>query len=216
MLKKLQCIFTSEHYVQVQGALSNTYRNFEMLENVQCIFTCVHYAHNCRTSGNMTKTAPTPQAALSPEAAVPPHAAAPSGTPHDILEGIANYEDLDSVSLSNEDISLEDHLSEGAGVSPVSTVSLGGAPPSRSAPRSSVPSSCSGSTQSRPSKKRKEMDDPLYAHINDISQKMATWKPLDSDEHFALSLVNYMQKVKEQEKLEMRMKVLQVIKDYTN
>lgn len=60
------------------------------------------------------------------------------------------------------------------------------------------------------------MDDPLYAHINDISQKMATWKPLDSDEHFALSLVNYMQKVKEQEKLEMRMKVLQGIKDYTN
>lgn len=48
------------------------------------------------------------------------------------------------------------------------------------------------------------------------SEKVVAWKPLDSDEYFAMSQVSYLRKVQEDVKLEMRMKVMQAIQDYMN
>ncbi|XP_077536928.1 uncharacterized protein LOC144149252 [Haemaphysalis longicornis] len=171
------------------------------------------------TSGNMTKAAseamPPPPAGSLPPAVPPPHAAARAETPMEILENIVNYEDLETVSLlSDEDGGALSGDAFSSGSVPCSSVP---SPSSSSVPSpscSSVQSSCGGSALRRPSKKRKDTDDPLYTHINDISEKLAAWKPLDSDEYFAMSLVSSMRKVHDDVKLEMRMKVMQAVKDY--
>lgn len=123
--------------------------------------TCVRYAHNHRTSGNMTKAAaaseatPPPPAGSPPPAVPPPHAAARAETPMQILENIANYEDLESASLlSDEDVMEE--LSDGTELLPASAVLSSGALSGDALSScSSVPSSCAGSALRRPPKKKK-------------------------------------------------------------
>lgn len=176
-------------------------------------------AHNHRTSGNMTKAAseamPPPPAGSLPPAVPPPHAAARAETPMEILENIVNYEDLETVSLlSDEDGGALSGDAFSSGSVPCSSVPSPSCSSVPSPSCSSVQSSCGGSALRRPSKKRKDTDDPLYTHINDISEKLAAWKPLDSDEYFAMSLVSSMRKVHDDVKLEMRMKVMQAVKDY--
>lgn len=57
--------------------------------------------------------------------------------------------------------------------------------------------------------RKKKKDDELQQELDDVSSRISNHKPLDDDEHFALSLVPYMRGVGKEHKLEMRVKLMQ-------
>lgn len=58
-------------------------------------------------------------------------------------------------------------------------------------------------------------EDQVLSHLDSVLTRMAQHKPPDEDEHFALSLISHMRAVKAEKKLLMRMKILQVLEDFT-
>lgn len=123
-----------------------------------------------------------------------------------VLLGIAPYGDVDCVSLlsveSNHDAlpAASPSTDSQAMVSDLSDQEIAIAEPADIEP-----------APQRRQRKRKKEDEDLQQQLDEVSNLLEKHKPPDEDEHFAMSLVSHMRAVKPENKLEMRVKVLQIV-----
>ncbi|XP_049511772.1 transcription factor Adf-1-like [Dermacentor silvarum] len=68
----------------------------------------------------------------------------------------------------------------------------------------------------RPQQKRKRNNDVYVAELQNVTQQLNGYVPKDIDENFALTLLGHMRMIKPERKLDLQMKLLQAIKDFTN
>lgn len=124
----------------------------------------------------------------------------------EVLLGIAPYGDVDCVSLlsveSNHDAlpAASPSTDSQAMVSDLSDQEIAIAEPADIEP-----------APHRRQRKRKKEDEDLQQQLDEVSNLLEKHKPPDEDEHFAMSLVSHMRAVKPENKLEMRVKVLQIV-----
>lgn len=148
------------------------------------LFQNICYLHIYRRSGNRSESA------------------------EDVLLGIAQYGDMDAVSLPSvedcDDLATPSTDSPGAasGGSDMELVASGGVSTIHAPPTA------------RRQQKRKKSDDALQQSLDEVSSRLDSYKGRDEDECFAFSLVSYMRAVKPERKLKMRAHMMEVLDSY--
>ncbi|KAH6919762.1 hypothetical protein HPB50_029250 [Hyalomma asiaticum] len=70
--------------------------------------------------------------------------------------------------------------------------------------------------QPKPPQKRKKHADLFIEELSNVQNELNNCAPKDADEHFALALLGHMRAVKPEKKLDMHLKLLQVVKEFQN